>query len=384
MEHTIIELFAGVGGFRLGFEKQSKKWNTVWMNQWEPSNKNQFAFNCYKKHWTTGINEYSNMDINLVPFDKIPDASVLVGGFPCQNYSVCVSNAKGIEGEKGVLWWNIYHILEHKNPPFVLLENVDRLLKSPAKLKGRDFSIILWCFNNLGYNVEWRIINASEYGFQQRRKRVFIFAYKKNTKYANVKNDFFDMFSCESKRNESFKLPDDIKQYFEFSVNYFNSGKMIGLNVYTKDVSPVYDGEYITLNDIMEHNGCDFILSDKQVDSFRNSKGSKEKKRIKNGFEYTYKEGAVPFPDIQTRAARTILTSEGSINRTTHVVVDKATGKLRLLTPIECERIQGFDDNWTNGLTNRQRYFCMGNALVVQLVSKMAEKLDYIIERENK
>ena len=114
---------------------------------------------------------------------------MLVGGFPCQDYSVAttLSNSKGIEGQKGVLWWSIYKILKEKGkkrPPIVFLENVDRLLLSPAKQRGRDFAIILECLNELGYIVEWRIINAAEYAMPQKRRRTYIVAYLKNSPLA--------------------------------------------------------------------------------------------------------------------------------------------------------------------------------------------------------
>ena len=181
MEKTICELFAGVGGFRLGFEKSSKDWITVWFSQWEPGAKKQWAHDCYVHHWGD-IDNNTGIDIAQVDKNNIPNHTLLVGGFPCQDYSVAqsLSSSHGIEGKKGVLWWQINDILIKKQSPFVLLENVDRLLKSPAKQRGRDFGIILACFASLGYIVEWRVINASDYGTAQRRRRIFIYAYKNN------------------------------------------------------------------------------------------------------------------------------------------------------------------------------------------------------------
>ena len=184
MEKTICELFAGVGGFRLGMERANKEWTTVWANQWEPGKKSQHAYDCYCTHFGKTDN-HVNKNISEIDKALIPDHNLLVGGFPCQDYSVARTGATGINGKKGVLWWDIRDILEKKSPSFVILENVDRLLKSPANQRGRDFGIILTCFNELGYNVEWRVINAAEYGFAQRRRRTFIFAYKNETSYSN-------------------------------------------------------------------------------------------------------------------------------------------------------------------------------------------------------
>ena len=194
MDKTVIELFAGVGGFRVGlndvvsFDKDGRAiergpWKFVWANQWEPATKEQHAFDCYALRF--GKEDSSNVDISKVEKKSIPDHTLLTGGFPCQDYSVARSlhDEKGIKGKKGVLWWQINDILKAKKPAFVLLENVDRLLKSPAKQRGQAFGIILRCFCEAGYGVQWRVINAAEYGHPQRRRRTFIFAFRKDTKY---------------------------------------------------------------------------------------------------------------------------------------------------------------------------------------------------------
>ena len=154
----VVELFAGVGGFRLGlegwegrsastkYEKPLKSnFEVIWSNQWEPSTKAQHASDIYEKRW--GANNHSNKDISSVKTSEIPDHDVLVGGFPCQDYSVArvLSHSKGLEGKKGVLWWDIHRIIKEKKkkkPKYLILENVDRLISSPASQRGRDFSIM--------------------------------------------------------------------------------------------------------------------------------------------------------------------------------------------------------------------------------------------------
>ena len=409
MQKTICELFAGVGGFRVGFEKASSDWKTVWANQWEPSKKVQYAFECYKKHFGAlgGIDEYSNIDISHVPANHIPDCTILVGGFPCQDYSVASTGAKGIQGKKGVLWWDIERIVRAKRPPFILLENVDRLLKSPANQRGRDFGIILSCLSNLGYIVEWRVINAAEYGFQQRRRRTFIFAVHEDTKYSNKlkemnacqqlsKDGFFgSVFEVQDipeelinsiDLNQEFSL-DTLKISNDFKFEFKNSGTCKNGIIYTVETTPakMLTEHQITLEDILEKNVDDkYILSDSDLEKWTYMKGPKAIERTsKTGHKYMFREGGIAFPDPIDRPARTILTSEGSKNRSTHVVKDIETGKLRILTPLECERIQGFPDNWTNtGMTQSFRYFCMGNALVVNLVEVMAKEIYGIIDKE--
>lgn len=409
MNKTICELFAGVGGFRIGFEKNSKEWTTVFANQWEPSKKVQHAFDCYKYHFNDygGVTEYSNTDISKVPTTAIPNHSVLVGGFPCQDYSVASTGAKGIEGKKGVLWWEIERIVKDKLPPFILLENVDRLLKSPTAQRGRDFGVILSCLNNLGYYVEWRVINAADYGFQQRRRRTFIFACHKNTKYHSIKDTdiksilqstgyFASIFKVaefdESQISHTrikYELPLDIvdtSNSFKFDFN--NSGVCFEGDIYSVETTPneLLHNPPIMLKDILEESTDEkYYLIGDDLEKWHFMKGAKAIERTsKTGHKYMFREGALSFPDPIDRPARTMLTSEGSKNRSTHVVEDLSSGKLRLLTPIECERINGFPDNWTNtGMTHSFRYFTMGNALVVNLITYMAEKLYTIIENED-
>lgn len=398
MKKNIVELFAGVGGFRLGFEKASSDWKTVWANQWEPNKKSQHAFECYCQHFKNfgGINEFSNTDIGKVHTNIIPEHSILVGGFPCQDYSVAATKTQGIEGKKGVLWWEINRILKDKRPPFVLLENVDRLIKSPASQRGRDFGVILACLNELEYGVEWRVINAADYGLQQRRRRIFIFAFHKKTRYyKNInthknlnKDSFFAAVfpTCQFEKSSTITLPKsllDVSNNFKFS--FENSGIMINGCIQTQKNIPFYQGSSVCLKDIMERNANSrFNLSEDLLLKFTYMKGAKKEERTtKQGFKYNYTEGPIPFPDLLDRPARTMLTSEASNNRTTHIVKDLTSGCLRKLTPLECERINGFNDSWTDtGMPEKFRYFCMGNALVVDLITMMAKKLNMIFEDE--
>ncbi|ERJ11908.1 DNA (cytosine-5-)-methyltransferase [Haloplasma contractile] len=409
MKKTMIELFAGVGGFRIGLEANG--FETVWANQWEPSTKMQHAYEVYTANF--GEENASNVDINEVNKEKIPDHTLLVGGFPCQDYSVARTKAQGIQGKKGVLWWNISEILKEKRPKFVLLENVDRLIKSPSDQRGRDFGIMLRSFLDYGYSIEWRVINAAEYGFAQRRRRVFMFAaHESTTYYKSIQeknhNDilfrdgfFADQFKIDSDYESKKKVvnisispnmyADLVEVSDNFKSKFHNTGFMINGKVTSIDTKPV-EHEIYPLRKILEKSVNENLYIDKnekKLDRFKYMKGSKREKRVdKNGYEYYYSEGGMSFPDPLDRPARTILTSESSVNRSTHVVEDPETKRLRLLSPVECERLNGFPDDWTNPkncnitITERKRYFFMGNALVVSLVKKMGITLNNIIDNE--
>lgn len=397
MQKTICELFAGVGGFRLAFEKKSKDWKTVWANQWEPGRKSQDAFDCYCAHFGKSPN-HVNVDIAAVDKSTIPDHNLLVGGFPCQDYSVARTGATGIQGKKGVLWWQIYDVLKTKHPSFVLLENVDRLLKSPASQRGRDFGIILSCFDSEGYSVEWRVVNAAEYGFAQRRRRTFIFAYRNDTQYGTSGKDVpveeilgksgffastFPIKEIPEIFSTTFESHDiaTVSETFQFA--FCNTGIMREGTIFTGESKPM-EMEPTLLRDIVQHSVPEkYYLGDK-IDKWEYLKGAKKIERTaRNGHKYVFSEGPIAFPDPLDRPARTMLTSESTTNRSTHVIEDPDTKRLRLLTPVEAERIQGFDDEWTNtGMSERMRFFCMGNALVVGAVQKMAETMSRIFAME--
>lgn len=425
MRRDVIELFAGVGGFRVGLNDihrfdehgiaiENRDWNFVWSNQWEPSTKVQHAFECYKKRFNLHESDdknnplyWCNKDISTVPANIIPEHSLLVGGFPCQDYSVArsLSGEKGIEGKKGVLFWDIARILKEKHTPFVLLENVDRLLKSPASQRGRDFGIMLRTFHDLGYNVEWRVINAAEYGCAQKRRRTFIFAWKKNLNYNSIsqytpfqimynEGIFARNFPIEQNQINRNKLNQgvDLRKYKDtvemtenFKSQFYNTGVMIDGVVNTFESIPIIE-PFISLREIREEREGlnEYFLTEVQRDKFEVLRDGKRVPRTRpNGETYIYSEGKMEFPDSLDLPGRTMLTSEASINRSTHVIKDWATDNLRFITPIEAEKLQSFPEDWTNtGMPQKRRYFMMGNALVTQIINRLENTLSNIIENE--
>lgn len=406
---NVIELFAGVGGFHLGLTQASDKYKIVWSNQWEPSTKTQPASEIYRLRFEK--TPHSNEDIAAVienKFDSIPNHDLLVGGFPCQDYSVAstLNRSGGIEGKKGVLWWSIYNILHKKGdkkPQYLFLENVDRLLKSPAKQRGRDFAIMLASLSDLGYAVEWRIINAADYGFPQRRRRIFILAYLKDSKIFKelIKSDKKEWLLSEGIIGEAFPASENTQSVREFDIEgsleevtenfnkntksalspFENTGLMINRKVYSFKSAPDYSGDYTKLSDILipeESIPQSFFINNEEIDKWNYLKGGKSELRTNktNGFTYNYSEGSMIFPDPLDKPSRTIITGEGgpSASRFKHVVTTKS-GKLRRLTPIELERLNMFPDNHTKEASDIKRAFFMGNALVVGIIEKIGKKL---------
>jgi DNA (cytosine-5)-methyltransferase 1 len=397
----VAELFAGVGGFRIGLEKASDKFEIVWSNQWEPAKKKQIASEIYIKRF--GDKNHSNKDISSVSVDEIPEHNLLVGGFPCQDYSVAksLSQSHGITGKKGVLWWDIHRILKDSKhrPEFVFLENVDRLLKSPAKQRGRDFAIMLASLSDLGYAVEWRIINAAEYGMPQRRRRIFILGYHRNTPtYQKIKDKkswmlkegvlakAFNIDESKTSFNNEFEITGELAEITsKFNLGkpfspFENCGVIVDRKVSTAKVTPSYSGQTKTIREIMVPESEipeQFFIDNNSLDEWKYLKGAKNEERTNgNGFTYLYTEGSMIFPESLDAPSRTIVTGEGgsSPSRFKHVIRTES-GKLRRLTPLELERLNMFPDNHTKEGNDIERAFLMGNALVVGVIQKIGESL---------
>lgn len=409
-EIKVVELFAGVGGFRIGLEGASDCYKTIWNNQWEPSTQHQDASLVYRARF--GKEGHCNEDINLVKTADIPDHDLLVGGFPCQDYSVAstLSKSGGIEGKKGVLWWQIYRIVNEKGekrPNYLFLENVDRIINSPATQRGRDFAIILASLADLGYIVEWRIINAADYGMPQRRRRTYIVAYKKNSVVANKVQDkrdwvLFDgvlakAFPFEQKyRTESiFDIEGSIQEVSDNfnkgkkDTPFGNAGIMIDRYVYSVEADPRYEGTRQLLRDIIvdeEFVPEEFFISDEELPKWQYEKGAKKIHRVsKEGYEYDFSEGGMAFPDSLDRPSRTMITGEGGTapSRFKHVIQTRS-GRYRRLIPVELERLNMFPDNQTlhAEVSDGRRAFLMGNALVCGIVREVGKSLYRFIYHE--
>ena len=463
MAIRVVELFAGVGGFRLGLEgPPDSSWESdykvVWSNQWEPTTKKQYAAEVYVDKWNLKSSKnnplefhgdgevFINDDIATIEAQDIPDHDLLVGGFPCQDYSVArtAKHATGIEGKKGVLWWEIMRIVKDKRPPTVLLENVDRLLKSPTNQRGRDFAVMLTSLSELDYVVEWRVINAADYGMPQRRRRVFILAYAPGTSQHKVLSSEKDIPGWIEKNgvlakafpiqslNYAYTTPQlikgredadlvDVSDEFNVGANpkskspFMGAGVMVGDRYYTCNSKPKYEGETNTLSDILLTPGevpleyCiepDSVLKEK---GWKYLKGAKEEPREgTDGFTYLYKEGPMIFPDALDKPSRTIITGEGgtTASRFKHVVKFRPAKKMRealdldsdevqhvrrelglkksewirRLTPVELERLNMFPDNHTEGQADSKRAFFMGNALVVGVVERITKQLREVVQ----
>ena len=389
---NVYEMFAGVGGFRVGFDRvDGSFFNTILANQWEPGKKNQFAYDCYNRHFPDSVN--LNKDVHDISEEFYQRQSIdfIVGGHPCQSFSVAATSSMGtgLDSDKGELFWEVARALEQTGASYFLIENVDRMLKSPTKQRGRDFLIMLREYNRLGYVVEWRVINAADYGMTQKRRRVFLFGYHHTTAYAQhlAHEELGDILATKGVYAKAFphtltanqlegQLEDTETQH-----TFHSSGIMRGGQYLTNKSESVKEG-YIPLADILETEVDEgYYLTEEKEARFSYLRGPKKFDRVsKEGHTYVYSEGGMSPHDSIDLPARTILTSEANVSRTSHIIKDPHTNRLRYLTPLECERAMMFPDNWTEGLSKRQRYFTMGNAIVTGVVTRFAREFKEQVE----
>jgi DNA (cytosine-5)-methyltransferase 1 len=390
---TVAELFAGVGGFRIGLAAAG--WKTVFSNQWEPSTKVQHASDVYVTKF--GDEGHSNEDISKI--ERLPKkVDLLVGGFPCQDYSVAktLNTSKGLRGKKGVLWWEILRLVSQHKPQFIFLENVDRLLKSPSSQRGRDFAVMLRTLGEEGYEIEWRVVNSAEYGFPQRRIRVFIIARRKRSGKKNPQQIILKtgiLARALPIQNTEMKvtkidLSDDadvISRHFNKGSGnspFLTSGYYVDGVAYTLKTLAIESEEKSVLGDVLLKDSDvpeEYWVSSAKLKDWKHLKGAKsiEREHKGSGVKYQYAEGKMAFPDLLSNPSRTILTGEGGTtpSRFKHIIQTK--NGWRRLTPVELERLNGFPDDWTrtgkNGksVSDGRRAFFMGNALVIGLVTRV-------------
>jgi DNA (cytosine-5)-methyltransferase 1 len=395
---NVAELFAGVGGFRIGLARAG--WKTTFSNQWEPSTKVQHASEVYVAQF--GEDGHTNIDIAKIK--ALPkNIDLLVGGFPCQDYSVAktLNSSKGLKGKKGVLWWEILRLVNGQKPKFIFLENVDRLLKSPSNQRGRDFAVMLKTLGDEGYTIEWRVVNAAEYGFPQRRIRVFIVASKQKGKNKISPESIITKSGILARALPIESLVDDLTEIDlsndadELSAKFnkgkekspfLNAGVFIDGVAYTVKSQAKLASSPVVLGDVLQPDSevpDEYWVKQSRLKEWKYLKGAKSIERTHkgSGVTYNYAEGKMAFPDLLTNPSRTILTGEGGSTPSRFKHIIHTQNGYRRLTPIELERLNGFPDNWSQlnstgkAVPDGKRAFFMGNALVVGLIEKVGKVL---------
>ena len=373
-----IDLFAGIGGFRYGLQKVEiesesssdhesgasqhgqRAFHCVWSNEWD-----KYANQIYTKHF----GECDSRDIRTVNTKDIPDHDLLCAGFPCQSFSIA-GKRLGFEDTRGTMFFEIARIIRDKRPRYFLLENVKGLLSHD---EGKTFQTILGVLSDLGYEYQWQVLNSKNFGVPQNRERVFIVGHLRETSRPEV----FPI-------GESYSISHQTK-YAE------QAGR--------SRISSTIDARYGSLRNAGEtylhyiggiRGKRDMWLKDDKQNSRNFSQG--QRVYSSDGIASTIagnagglggKTGlyAIPVltPDrMEKRQNGRRFKNDGDpaftlTSQDKHGVYDGLN--IRRLTPVECERLQGFPDNWTEGISDTQRYKCLGNAVTTLVITEIGRKL---------
>lgn len=282
-----LSLFSGIGGFEkaIGDRAECIGYSEI----------DKYAIQVYEKYF----NHKNYGDCAKIDSRELPDFDLLVGGFPCQAFSVA-GKRRGFEDTRGTLFFEVARICKEKKPRYLLLENVRGLLSHDG---GRTFQTMLGILADLGYSVEWQVLNSKDFGVPQNRERIFIVGYLGGFPRRKV-------FPVRESSEQTPRRTNDSKSYM--IIDDYNSN----------------------------------IRQDDIVGSVTTNIGNKA---IRNG---------------------------------TKIAIESLTDgyRIRRLTPVECERLQAFPDNWTkegtNGLiSDTQRYKMLGNAVTVNVVKAIISKL---------
>jgi DNA (cytosine-5)-methyltransferase 1 len=349
-----VELFAGIGGFRLACDKLGIK--TIWANDIDTN-----AARIYQKH-NSGLIQG---DIKTL-LDQMPNHQLLTAGFPCQPFS-SAGKKKGINDPRGTLFEIIVQIIKTHTPNFFVLENVKRLLSMD---KGKHFATILNSLSSLGYLIEWRVLNAKDFALPQHRERIFIIGSKNNIypkSFLAVNNDFSSILKTHFSQIDKWI---DIIKYKEKFPNWGLSynNKFIGYNL--DKFSQAQNS--VTLKNIIQTKVD--LAFDFTEDTVNRLKNSQRINKYYNGVEiiYNQKGGArMGYTIFGINGIAPTLTSSSS----RHYERYQINNQYRRLTNIEYARIQGFPDNYCNGVSIYDQYALYGNAVPPPMVEWVIKRL---------
>ena len=313
-----IELFAGVGAFRLGLERTGHE--CVWANEWLEKPRKIYAKNFGEQP--------DGRDIRTISAGDIPDADLLVGGFPCATFSVAGKRTGfSLDDTRGTLAFEMFRLAHEKSIPYLLFENVKGLLNHDG---GRTFEIILEVLDGLGYDCQWELLDSQNFGVPQHRERIFLIGHLRGKPRPKV----FPIGRASRSNDEA------------------NSQERTGREGLFSDISPTLDAHYYKGG-----NARQYVV---QTESRRD----KEMR--------TYTEGVVPTLTAQMG------TGGGNVP---YVLPVEENLRIRKLTPLECERLQGLPDGWTElyhdgrRVSDSERYERCGRTITIPVVEAIGRRL---------
>jgi len=395
-EPTFIDLFSGIGGFRLGLERVGFK--CVWS-----CDNDVYANRIYAKNF--GTENHHAGDVRRVDAKGIPDHNLLCAGFPCQAFSIA-GKQKGFEDTRGTLFFEICRIAEAKKPPLLLLENVKGLLSHD---KGFTFQVILESLEELGYWVEWQVLNSRHFGVPQNRERVFIIGHLGGRGGREVFPiaESPEVATREPRRPKESVSTCIVGSYWKGADKHGQRTLIIedfykerGTRTYVEE-SPTLRGDrhglklvIPTLNDRArlekrQRTLIAVVKSGSQTNRIYSPEGLSPTIptpcggrhipiiKVGNIFPSGHEAGGILDPRGISETPRPMGSRGSSKVQAPKVLAHTVRHDMRIrrLTPVECERLQGFPDGWTEGVSDTQRYKLLGNAVTVNVIEFLGARI---------
>jgi len=363
-EIRFADLFGGVGGFRLGIEQSGIKAKCVFY-----CDNDKYAVQTYNKNFKES---HKPTDIRTIKTSDIPEIDMLCGGFPCQAFSIA-GKRRGFNDTRGTLFFEIARIIKAKRPKIVFLENVKGLLNHN---KGETFRTILQTISELGYDVQWMVLNSKFFGVPQNRERVFIIGSLRGTSRPEILpfREIHENNNEESGRQLSSTISQAQRVYGTEGLAPTlkglggGQGAKIGLYEVKAVLTPDRAEKRQNGRRFKEDGEPSFTLTGQDVHGVMVAQPAQlvNKNRAKKPYNPNDREMKIKVRDDETSY---------TVKSATHEFMIKQDMQIRRLTPTECERLQGFPDGWTEGVSDTQRYKQMGNAVTVNVIQAIASKL---------
>lgn len=337
--------FSGIGGFELGIgpDHECVGYSEI----------DRYAVQIYQSHFPTHKN-YG--DITKINTEDLPEFDCLVGGFPCQSFSIAGKRG-GFSDTRGTMFFELARILKEKQPRLFVFENVKGLLSHD---QGNTFRTIIITLDELGYDCQWQLLNSKNHGVPQNRERIFIVGHLRGSARPQVfpigESYRGDIETQGEASSEGQRIRRNITSTLQ-SRDYKGGGNLIQLNNPTHSNDRVYspDGISPTLNTMQGGLRQPFVKIPEAT-----KKGYAEA-RVGDSINLSVPNSSTPRGRVGNRVAQTLDTGMQQYTLT-------LDARIRRLTPMECERLQGFPDGWTLGVSDTQRYKTIGNAVTVNVV----------------
>jgi DNA (cytosine-5)-methyltransferase 1 len=351
------ELFAGIGGFGLGFERAGMV--AAWQVEIDET-----CCRVLERHWPKVERLH---DVRSVRGNELQPVDLICGGFPCQDLSVA-GRREGLVGERSGLWFEFHRILAESRPRWVVVENVPGLLSSND---GRDFAAVIHGLVELGYGVAWRVFDAQFFGVAQRRRRVFIVGSLGDGRAAEV------LFESESGGGHS---PESGETGARVAASLTAGSHGAGSNGPGRRRE---DDENLVVGTVRQRGYPDHVGDEDKLIVAATLQSQHSQLQVETNYiTHSLTRRADSSEDGTGRGvplvARTLTagyarTTDNAMSHTPNVVAERVG--VRRLTAVECERLQGFPDGWTEGHADSARYRMLGNAVAVPCAEWLGRRI---------